>query len=38
MVYRDIVNRGPQSLETLRFIKNLGTKQHTVLGNMIYTY
>lgn len=29
----DIVNRGPQSLETLRFIKKLGHKQRTVLGN-----
>ncbi|EKD54135.1 MAG: hypothetical protein ACD_60C00120G0005 [uncultured bacterium] len=29
----DLVNRGPESLETLRFIKNLGKKQHTVLGN-----
>ncbi len=29
----DLVNRGPQSLETLRFIKNLGTQQRVVLGN-----
>jgi bis(5'-nucleosyl)-tetraphosphatase (symmetrical) len=29
----DLVNRGPQSLETLRFVKNLGTQHHTVLGN-----
>ncbi len=29
----DLVNRGPQSLETLRFIKNLGAQQRTVLGN-----
>jgi bis(5'-nucleosyl)-tetraphosphatase (symmetrical) len=29
----DLVNRGPESLETLRFIKNLGTRQRTVLGN-----
>jgi bis(5'-nucleosyl)-tetraphosphatase (symmetrical) len=29
----DIVNRGPQSLETLRFIKNLGESAITVLGN-----
>ena len=29
----DLVNRGPQSLETLRFIKNLGEKHHVILGN-----
>jgi bis(5'-nucleosyl)-tetraphosphatase (symmetrical) len=29
----DIVNRGPQSLETLRFIKQLGKAQRMVLGN-----
>jgi len=29
----DIVNRGPQSLETLRFIKNMGESAVTVLGN-----
>ncbi len=29
----DIVNRGPESLFTLRFIKNLGDRQRTVLGN-----
>jgi bis(5'-nucleosyl)-tetraphosphatase (symmetrical) len=29
----DLVNRGPQSLETLRFIKNLGGHHHVVLGN-----
>lgn len=29
----DLINRGPQSLETLRFIKNLGNKQQLVLGN-----
>jgi bis(5'-nucleosyl)-tetraphosphatase (symmetrical) len=29
----DLVNRGPQSLETLRFVKNLGARQHLVLGN-----
>ncbi len=29
----DIVNRGPQSLETVRFIKNLGAAAETVLGN-----
>ena len=29
----DLVNRGPRSLETLRFIKSLGTAAQTVLGN-----
>lgn len=29
----DLVNRGPQSLATLRFIKNLGKQVVTVLGN-----
>lgn len=29
----DLVNRGPQSLETLRLIKSLGTSVTTVLGN-----
>lgn len=29
----DLVNRGPKSLETLRFIKSLGNKAITVLGN-----
>lgn len=29
----DLVNRGPQSLETLRFIKSLGKSAITVLGN-----
>ena len=29
----DLVNRGPQSLETLRFIQNLGSHAITVLGN-----
>ena len=29
----DIVNRGPQSLETLRFIRALGANAVTVLGN-----
>lgn len=29
----DIVNRGPKSLETLRFIKSLGDNAITVLGN-----
>lgn len=29
----DLVNRGPQSLETLRFLKNLGSQAKIVLGN-----
>ena len=29
----DLVNRGPRSLDTLRFIKNLGQSACTVLGN-----
>jgi bis(5'-nucleosyl)-tetraphosphatase (symmetrical) len=29
----DLVNRGSQSLETLRFVKNLGKSQQIVLGN-----
>jgi bis(5'-nucleosyl)-tetraphosphatase (symmetrical) len=29
----DLVNRGPHSLQTLRFIKNLGPAAETVLGN-----
>lgn len=29
----DLVNRGPKSLDTLRFIKSLGTHAVTVLGN-----
>jgi len=29
----DLVNRGPRSLDTLRFIKDLGAQAHTVLGN-----
>jgi len=29
----DLVNRGPKSLETLRWVKSLGTSAVTVLGN-----
>ena len=29
----DLVNRGPRSLETLRFVRNLGSASITVLGN-----
>jgi len=29
----DLVNRGPQSLETMRFVKNLGQETVIVLGN-----
>lgn len=29
----DLINRGPQSLETLRFVRNLGKQATTVLGN-----
>jgi len=29
----DLVNRGPHSLEVLRFVKNLGERQRIILGN-----
>jgi len=29
----DLINRGPQSLETLRHVKSLGASAHAVLGN-----
>ena len=29
----DLINRGPQSVETLRFVRGLGNRQVTVLGN-----
>ena len=28
----DLVNRGPQSLQTLRFVKNLGSRARSILG------
>ena len=32
-VLGDLVNRGPQSAQTVRFAKSLGERQVTVLGN-----
>ena len=29
----DLVNRGPQSLQTLRFVKNLSSRARSILGN-----
>ena len=29
----DLINRGPKSLDTLRFVRELGDKAVTVLGN-----
>ena len=29
----DIVNRGPKSLETIRFVKSLGSRARLILGN-----
>jgi bis(5'-nucleosyl)-tetraphosphatase (symmetrical) len=29
----DLVNRGPRSLDTLRFVRSLGDRAVTVLGN-----
>jgi len=33
----DLVNRGPRSLDTLRFVRDLGSAAITVLGNLTST-